>query len=173
MTDEFVDKLCAMLSTHEGRKAWMYPDTAGNVTVGVGHMIPSPDAATQLGFTDANLNPAPEEDVVNGWNFVKSSNQEYKALTLADSKINNLLMGDVVNFYLVLIQTFPKFESYPEPAQLGLYDMVFNLGSFRTFPRFAAAVLQQNWASAAAECQREGVGATRNQDTKNQFLECT
>jgi len=172
MTDEFKAKLIDMLSTHEGRKAWMYPDTAGNVTVGVGHLIFSSSAATQLGFTDVNLDTASEEDVVNGWNFVKSSNQEYKSLILADSAIDNLLMGDVSHFYLVLIQTFPAFESYPEPPQLGLYDMVFNLGSFRAFPRFGAAVLNRNWASAAAECQREGIGAARNQDTKNQFLEC-
>ena len=172
MTPEFTDKLIAMLSAHEGRKAWMYSDTAGNVTVGVGHLIPNQDAATLLGFTDASGNPALEDDVINGWNYVKVSHQGYAALTLPDVAIDNLLMGDVAHFYPVLIQTFPDFMDYPEPAQLGLYDMVFNLGSFAKFPRFTAAVLSQNWTLAAAECQREGIGAARNQDTKEQFLEC-
>ena len=172
MTDETKQKLIVMLSAHEGRKAWMYPDTANNVTVGVGHLLATAGAALQLGFSDARGEAAMEDDVTNGWNYVKTSNQEYKLLTLTDSQIDNLLMGDVACFYHVLIQTFPAFETYPEPAQLALYDMVFNLGSFRAFPRFGAAVLNRNWASAAAECQREGIGAARNQDTKNQFLEC-
>ena len=114
MTDEFKAKLIDMLSTHEGRKAWMYPDTAGNVTVGVGHLIFSSSAATQLGFTDVNLDTASEEDVVNGWNFVKSSNQEYKSLILADSAIDNLLMGDVSHtssIFYTFSHTFSAFRT--------------------------------------------------------------
>ena len=39
---------------NEGRYAWMYLDTRHNVTVGIGHLLPSPAAAEALPFVDAD-----------------------------------------------------------------------------------------------------------------------
>ena len=172
MTEEFTAKLISLLSQHEGRKPFMYADSAGYVTVGVGHLLAKPENALGLGFIDENELVASDSQVTNAWNYVKASKSYYRGLTLPSDKIDNLLMEDVSRFYPVLIQTFPAFDSYPEPAQLALYDMVFNLGSFVKFPRFRAAVQAQNWEQAAAECHREGISDSRNNDTRQQLSEC-
>ena len=172
MTPEFQQKLIAMLSKHEGRVPWMYPDAVQNVTVGVGHMIPSANDAVLLGFIDGDESTVTEDEIMNGWNYVKASGKPYKTLILPSDTIDSLLLKDIAIFYPVLIQTFSLFESYPEPARLALYDMVFNLGGFRKFPRFKSAVQDQNWTLAAQECNREGIGASRNEDTKELLLQC-
>jgi len=43
-------KLKEMLLESEANIPWMYCDSRGNVTVGIGHLIPNAEAATKLPF---------------------------------------------------------------------------------------------------------------------------
>jgi hypothetical protein len=65
------------------------------------------------------------------------------------------------------------YEGLPDPAKMALLDMAYNLGPaglLRGYPRMLRAVESGNWAQAAAECGRGGIGAARNGWTKAQFL---
>jgi hypothetical protein len=56
---------------------------------------------------------------------------------------------------------------------MALLDMAYNLGPaglLKGYPRMLSAVEAGDWAQAAAECVRGGIGAARNAWTKQQFL---
>jgi hypothetical protein len=67
----------------------------------------------------------------------------------------------------------PGYDKLPDPAKLGLLDMVYNLGPgrlFSQFPRLLAAVEAGHWDQAAAMSSRRGPAPVRNEWTRQQFL---
>jgi len=62
-----------------------------------------------------------------------------------------------------------SYSDFPKPAQLGLLDMIYNLGSFADFGKLAAAVDKQDWTEAAKQCHRRGPSESRNRATKELF----
>ena len=167
MTPEFEQKLFPLLAEHEGRVRWMYPDTKGNVTVGVGHLLASPVEAAKLPFLVAGRR-ATYQEILGGWLFVRRTHQAYTPLTLADASIDLLLRKDVERFEPIVQKTFDI--PLPETALLAIWDMVFNLGSFGKFPKFVAAVRAGDWETAAAESKRRDIGVGRNKDTADALL---
>jgi GH24 family phage-related lysozyme (muramidase) len=78
----------------------------------------------------------------------------------------------VVEFTTGIRAAFPDYDSYPDPACAGIFDMAFNLGLgglTSGFPHFCRAVRARDWATAASQCQRNGIGDSRNNWTKAQF----
>ena len=67
----------------------------------------------------------------------------------------------------------PKWNTYAEPAQEALFDMAFNLGlgGLKKFPHMLRAVDAGDWATAAAQCHREGISEERNRATAALFLQ--
>jgi GH24 family phage-related lysozyme (muramidase) len=173
-------KVFTLLKGHEGCDACMYLDSEGNVTVGIGHALFTAIQAKLLPFlVTATNQPATPLEILKGWNYLKSlavvgalpnKRIRYPGLYLPEPAVERLCYADLAKFEAVLAATFPQFASYPEPVELALYDMCFNLGSFRKFPHLVMAVRNRNWVQAAAECRREKIGDQRNEDTKAQFL---
>lgn len=170
MTPEFQKKLTDLLSLNEGREKWMYLDSNRFITIGVGHALFTSSDAVRLPMrVSATGQSATRQQALYAWTALKYQQGDnpvkfHKSLFMEESDIDGLLLFDVNRLYPELIHTFPSFESYPEPARLALYDMVFNLGSFRKFVHFTPAVLAEDWDTAARECVRK-VGAERNQRT--------
>jgi GH24 family phage-related lysozyme (muramidase) len=167
----------------------MYEDTAGNVTVGVGKMLPNAAAAQKLGFVrraDPTAKPpvvagpaTPDEikadfDSVNSQPSGKLASyyKQFTKLDLPDSVISTLLNADVQSFLSSVIASFPDFNAYPAEACAAIFDMAYNLGAGKLvsdFPTFCKAVKAKDWATAAKECQRGGIGDSRNAWTKAQL----
>ncbi len=177
------------LNEFEGSYSYMYEDTAGNVTVGVGKMLPNAAAAQKLGFV-RRANPTAKPPVVAGpatpdeikadFDSVNSQPsgklasyyKQFTKLDLPDSVISSILNADVQSFLSSVIASFPDFNSYPAEACAAIFDMAYNLGAGKLvsdFPTFCKAVKAKDWATAAKECQRGGIGDARNAWTKAQL----
>ena len=162
----------------------MYLDTVGKVTVGVGNMLPSIEAAHALPFIHADDKQAAYADEV-GAEFELVSAQKkgmlaknYKKFTrliLTDDYIDKLLEIRLGKFEKQLRIDFPDYDQYPEKARMGLVDMAFNLGNkglVSKFPTFSKGARKRDWLACAAECKRQGISDTRNEEVASLFLEC-
>lgn len=174
---------------HEGRIPWMYLDTVGRVTVGVGHMIPSADAALTVPFVDPASGSKAQPDAIRaGYAAVAAARasvgrvagafQGLSALRLDDDGIAAVFAAD---FDRIVGRTRDLFEavgggldSYPDPAQLAVIDMAFNLGPdglYGKFPSFRTKGLAPRaFDVAASESRRGGISDERNKWTFDQLM---
>ena len=175
-------KATAMLKEFEGSVPYMYLDTRGLVTVGVGHMIPSAADAKKLKFFHRKgRKHATPDEIATEYDRVDAMDQGHAAsfygpsaqLEMHQHEITSLLMHQIRGFETKLKANFPQFDTYPEDAQLGLLDMAYNLGTSKlisSFPTFCKAVKARDWKTAAAECHRNGPSDERNNKVKQLFL---
>ncbi len=174
------------LKEFEGSIPYMYLDTGGNVTVGVGNLLASAADAQQLGFvTRANPRATAESataaqiqtdfDSVNQQapGKVASFYRQFTKLDLPDAIITSLLNSRLTDFEARLVAAFPDFNSYPDEVCAALVDMGYNLGVAgltSKFPTFCKAVKNRDWAAAARQCHRAPpVNSDRNDWTEAQF----
>ncbi len=177
------------LKVFEGSVSYMYLDTTGNVTVGVGKMLPNAAAAQKLGFIrrpDPLAKPpvlpgtATADEIKADYDNVKKQSsgklftyyKQFTKLDLPDSVIDTLLRADVTQFTTSVTATFPDFATYPNEACAAIFDMAYNLGIGKLtsqFPTFCKAVKDKDWTTAAKECNRTGISDDRNTWTKAQF----
>src|SRR5436190_1761603 len=99
-------RLLAMLRDAEGTLPHMYLDTAGMVTVGVGHMTPDAEAAQKLTFVvRSSGSTATEEQIAADYENVSrqqkgmsaSHYQQFTKLDMKSSAIDALLSADVAS----------------------------------------------------------------------------
>src|SRR5215475_2926641 len=177
----YLDDSLTNLTEFEGVVPWMYLDTKGLVTVGVGQMLPDAASAQSLAFTDPSGQPATQDAIQSDYDRVSALApgkcpgfyHTSTSLVLPDPAIDMLLMKRVTDFDDQLRERFQAYASFPDPAKLGLLDMIYNLGRdglFQHFPHFMAAVDKQDWLAAAANCHRVGPSQARNDWTRQQFL---
>ncbi len=159
----------------------MYVDTTGNVTIGIGKLISSAHAATQMPFVHrATGEPATDDEIRN--EFFAISNQpagrrasyyrKFTNLVLGDATIRSLARDHVDENRQQILQLFPNFDSFPDNVQVAIYDMVYNLGIGglrRKFPKFVAAIRRGDWNAAADESSRSQVSEDRNQRTEDRL----
>src|ERR1700739_1906291 len=103
------------LKEFEGVSSYMYLDTAGNVTVGVGKMLPDATAAQKLAFVrrmDPSTQPPPlagpatADEIKADFDNVKKQiagkiatyYKQFTRLDLPDGVIDSLLQAEVVRF---------------------------------------------------------------------------
>lgn len=182
----YVDDALQQIEAFEARIPWMYLDPEGNVTVGVGLMLPDVAAAQALTFytkgTTANY-AASVNAIAADYSRVKASSMGFSAdyyywpnsCILDDADITALLRKVVVANDAELASHFPNYADFPDPAKLALLDMAYNLGPERLFSeyiRMGAAVGEQEWLQCAADCGRDSklpAFAKRNAWTRAQF----
>jgi GH24 family phage-related lysozyme (muramidase) len=178
----YLEEYAAQCKVFEGCVGWMYLDTVGKVTVGVGNMLPDVTAALMLPLrsqSSGDLAGAPA--VIRDYARVQGLREgmaaraywEYEALVLAPEDIEELLMRRLDEFDETLRRDFGGYDGYPDAVKMALLDMIYNLGEgklMRTYPGFDAAVRAKDWPQAAAECHRNGPSDARNEWTKQQFL---
>jgi GH24 family phage-related lysozyme (muramidase) len=178
------------LKEFEGSVSYMYLDTGGNVTVGVGEMLPNAAVAQKFAFVrraDATAKPpvlpgpATADEIKADFDNVKKQTpgklasyyKQFTKLDLPQSVIDSTLNAEVTQFTVGLTARFPEFPLYPAEACAGLFDMAYNLGISKLtslFPTFCKAVKDKDWATAAKECKRgDPTPDDRNDWTKAQF----
>jgi GH24 family phage-related lysozyme (muramidase) len=168
-----ISALKRLVEEAEGRVAHMYQCSRGHVTVGVGHLIPSAHDA-------ALLDLVPVTEAVEDWHRVKlapaglraSAYAEYCRSRMSDAAIDALLDKDVWQRVRALRARLP-YDGYPEPVQLAVFDMAYNLGlaGFEKYEKLRAALDRGDWLAAADECHRRGISEARNARTAAWFRE--
>ena len=170
----------AKIREFEGSVPWMYLDTVGKVTVGVGLMLINEMAATVLPFTMSGR-PATLDEISREFARVSAMKKGQIAksyynklgLELPEQTIEAKLRDALEGFEGYLRSHVHGYDGLPDAAKLALLDMIYNLGPGRLFaeyPRLIAAVEQGDWKAAAQASLRRGPSALRNLWTKQQFL---
>ncbi|MFZ5244135.1 glycoside hydrolase family protein [Enterobacter bugandensis] len=172
------------LKKHEGFKNTMYKDTAGNITVGIGHLLANAAMAASLPFTRTNTIHAHGDDIesevsiskgdiTSAFNAFKTDSKKAPLnMHLSNDAIIGQCISDVQTTVSGLKGLYAGFDSFPNSAKTALVDMGFNLGIPRLhseFPKFNSAVNRKDWNTAANESHRTGIGEGRNNDTKGQL----
>lgn len=176
----YLEQSLEKLKEFEGSVPWMYRDTVGKVTVGVGLMLPNAEAAQSLPFLANNRSATPQEIAaeytrVDAMTMGKAA-AFYKipsSLELTQQTIDAKLLTVLQDFEANLRAEFPAYDTFPHAIKLALLDMIYNLGPaglFKGFPHLVSAVQSGNWSLAAAHCTRRGPAPSRNDWTKQQFL---
>lgn len=175
----YLDESLAKLEWFEGSIPWMYLDTRGHVTVGVGLMVPNAAAAEKLPFMIGNR-AATSTEIATEFARVEAMPMGRPALfyrhagglTLEKQDIDSLLRTVVEGFEGELRAKLSGYDGFPDNVKMALLDMAYNLGPLALvhgYPTLIAAVEAGNWAKAAANCFRHGPGAVRNQWTQDMF----
>jgi GH24 family phage-related lysozyme (muramidase) len=176
----YIEQSLAKLKEFEGCVPWMYRDTVGKVTVGVGLMLPTAAAANALPFALLGTAASPaaitgDFERVSGMAegrpavFYRSTSSPLITLETIDARLLAILNG----FEASLRDALHGYDLFPAAVKLALLDMSYNLGPaglLAGYPRMLAAVEQGHWALAATECLRHGPSAIRNAWTRDQFL---
>jgi GH24 family phage-related lysozyme (muramidase) len=166
-----VGDMYADLSPLEGIVGHMYRDAAkeGNVTVGVGNLIPSLEAAQKLEFSNMDAMPvrkATADEIKVAWNAVMAKppalpSSEYRhspTIALSDTAIVDLFTKRFTNEFLPAAQhRFSGFDQFPKCARRGIVEMLYALGPTKfdaQFGLFIAAVKNGNWREAANQTLR-------------------
>ncbi|MEE8300976.1 MAG: hypothetical protein V3S24_00920 [Candidatus Tectomicrobia bacterium] len=177
----FAEELREMIKTGEGCIPHMYLDTVGKVTVAVGQMMPTATDAETLTFvrrdtgasaTAAEIRADFESVAQQTQGRIASSYKQFTQLDMPEQAIDILLDRRIDEFQVGLRRDYSDYDSYPEPAKLGMIDMAFNLGNqglVSKFPTFTRAARAQDWRACANECRRNGISDTRNAETKQLF----
>ena len=176
----YLEQSLEKIKEFEGSVPWMYLDTVGKVTVGVGLMLANEIAAHALPFA-AETGPATRDEVAQEFSRVSAMKKGQLArfyfskqgLHLTDEIIDGKLRETLEGFEGYLRSYLKGYDALPDSAKLALLDMIYNLGPGRLFaeyPRFIAAVERGDWRTAANTSQRRGPSAARNAWTKQQLL---
>lgn len=172
-----------LIEPFEGRIPHMYLDSEGYVTTGVGNLLATAQAAIALVWNWRDQEGEPGEvEISDEWQRVHRAvagmdAHVYRRLTtmdLVDSEITRLFNRRVDEFETSLQHAFPAFAAWPEPAQLAVLDMAFNLGAAalaNRWPKLKACLLRQDWINAAANCHRPQSREARNLVVRNLFFE--
>lgn len=182
-TPEYLLDYVPILKQWEGNVLWMYLDTEGNVTTGVGFMIPTMVEACYYDFYTPVGTLATPSQIAGDWMRVKRLESgrlpDYyvsaEGLTLKQADIDTRLLVILSETDSNLTRDFVGFESWPNNAKMAAVDMDYNLGDAKlrgTYPRFDAAADRQDFAAMGVECNREGISQARNEWTKSMFLSC-
>lgn len=164
----------------EGETDFMYLDTEGRVTVGVGFMMPNEEAAVSFPFLDFDDNPASAEQKRAEWRkinalakgHVASWYEDSTELYLPDDFISSHLRTLFAVNFTELNRIFPEYGDYPSAARIALQDMIYNLGmtNFNNFVKLKAAVNRRDWEAAAGESHRKIRDESRNDAVRDLFL---
>jgi len=168
---------------------YMYLDTRGFVTVGVGNMLPNAAAAQALAFVKRKDGAAAtaaeiktEYDKVAALDFGNYKATWYKdktTLDLPEVDCWRLLKKRVDDEFLpALKDEFTGWDELPVVVKRALLDMAFNLGmgdakkgsGLRGFKKLKTSVEAADWKKAATQCHRSGPSDDRNNWTRDLFL---
>jgi GH24 family phage-related lysozyme (muramidase) len=159
---------------HEGEVAFMYLDTKGLVTTGIGNLIDPMSLATPLPFQLKAVNKlkapagraATRLEIETEWKFIKNHPQRQKLITgghrlcepetdleLSDANRAQLFSRKSTSNERQLRGAFPDYDWWPADAQLGLMAMAWGLGAGfpARWPKFSAACKRKDFDAAAAD----------------------
>jgi len=165
-TREAVDDLVRW----EGAIPWLYLDTKGLVTVGIGFLVKTVEAALLLPFYDTFTSTGATDGAIRrDFERVARAGQttgalprrpagyyrEPNGLRLRDSEMRGLAATKLVTIYVPgIVALLPEFDTYPAPVKRALIDLSWNLGvaGLGKFGNLLACCKDRDWQGAALEC---------------------
>jgi GH24 family phage-related lysozyme (muramidase) len=172
----FVDEL----RRWEGWIPWLYLDTRGNVTVGMGFLVKTVADAQELPLWNGHqlASSAAIKDAFESVSRMKPGlvAVKYKRLphlTLSEDEIRTRAERRLATeFTPGIVKLLPEFATFPPHAQSALVDLAWNLGvnGLGNFRHLLAACEAKDWTEAAAQCRRRTSRDERNAWTRDQFL---
>ena len=185
-----LNQLLEDLIQREGLLTNGYRDSTdhGGFTVGVGNMVPSDAACAQLPWLRPDGRQASPAEARACYAAVMAMPPKLDAhayakasdLRLSEDVCRDLCISRLQREFLPgLRRLFGGFDGYPAPAVRALVDMIYNLGEGReaeatglaAFVNLRAACARGAWKRAAAESHRSTCRQTRNDWTRDRFLE--
>lgn len=167
----------------EARLPYMYLDSKGYVTTGIGNLIDStklPLTAPTDAERSASLatvgrmtwlrnsdgGSAGSDEIAAEWDTVKSRMDlaprggghfapPVTTLSIDDDEIDRIVFErlDQMEAFLKKRPPFADFDSWPADAQLGVLSMAWGMGPAFNFPRFQGFAAVEDWENAATECR--------------------
>ena len=148
-----LDAIQKLIARHEGSRATVYVDTAGNPTVGIGF----------------NLNRSNAQAAISAIG-VDYDKLRAGVVSLTQAQITALFLSDVAGAISDARRLVSNFDALPSPQQQVVVDMIFNLGAagFAEFKQTIAAIETGNFSLAAEDmidsawCGQVGTRCTDN-----------
>lgn len=134
-----IDRAMGFIEPFEGRRHRAYRDSRGYLTIGVGFNLDRAGAAEDVN----RLLPGV------GYRAIRRGD-----LSLTDAQIDVLLRHDTRRAMDTARRQVAGFDSLPVEAQLIVIDMTFNTGSLHKWRKLRAALVRQDYASAADAMHR-------------------
>lgn len=124
------------IQRHERREMRVYKDPLGVPTIGEGINMLDSDVPRLCANCGANY-----DRLLSGADALTGAQADY------------LYEQKAIQTVEWLTKLFPAFFTYTQPRQIALLDMGYNLGEpkFRQFRMMISAILEGNWAEAAAQ----------------------
>ncbi len=180
------------IKRHEGEIAFMYLDTKGLVTTGIGNLIDPISLAVPIPFQFKANNRhkvaagkmATHQEIETEWKFLKNHTNKAAfirggaraiepetSLELNAANRQNLFNAKSASNERKLVNHFPDFHAWPADAQIGLMAMAWGLGPGfpPKWPKFTKACKAQDFDAAAANSSIRTWRKERNDDSVRLF----
>jgi GH24 family phage-related lysozyme (muramidase) len=178
----YIEVFVALLGQpdRENNVSWLYRDSVGKMTVGIGTMLPNLAASQELNWYRPGEYPATPEDIAADWARVAAINVGYSAqhyhsidgLYMLQADILFRAENDVRHFDNALAGNLPWYYLLPDSVKMAMLDIAYNVGEqgiLKGFPKMLAALQAHNWPLAAVESKRPQLSIARNDWTANQI----
>lgn len=188
MSPAFLGMAKAHFEPHEGNVPYMYRCTNPQVavTAGIGHLFATEESATLVRWErlDGSPRPVTRSEIIEAYRKVAAMPHGRLAsfyapattIRLSQATIEALFERDIRNGIEFLMRQFPEWDTWPDPAQLGMLDMVYSVGTRMfgnvrpyAYPKLIAAARRQDWATCAQECGRINQPPRREKATRALF----
>lgn len=171
------------LKQHEGIKNHAYLDSKGILTIGIGNNVSKRENFMALNLINTKdghtLSPTEKENlytqIMDDIALKKFSEGNYSQYCLMDAEIENKFNQQLEQSYHELERKIPDFQTLPIPAQQALLDMQFNMGNYKfsetKWPKLFSAIRNKDWEMAANDSHRRDIQKSRQNWTRNKFLD--
>ncbi len=183
------DDMKGFIKRHEGNIHHFYKDTRNNVTIGVGQMIPSLEAAKKLPLYkfdgDKPFRPALQEEIDDAWYRIKAKPHGFSMPASkfdprnAATNLPNIglrvpdrefMLEQRLREGIRYIQKLtPDYATFSPARRKVISDMEFNLGpklNRQDWDRFFGAIDIGDWKRAGLESHRRGINEQRNEEAR-------
>lgn len=167
----------------EGVVSWLYADVKGLLTTGIGNLADPLPLALAMPWVHPDGKPATSIEIAREWQNVKNRPElaklghrvaaRYSTIRLTPEGIEKVVSAKLNAMARYLVGRFLDFDVWPADAQLGVLSVAWACGPAFRFPKLQAALLEQDWSTAAYECRIDTTGnpgvAPRNKANETLF----
>jgi GH24 family phage-related lysozyme (muramidase) len=173
-TDEAISRYVKNAKKWEGVVQHLYLDTKGLVTVGIGNLTNTLNAAQALPFVNSSTGQAATKgEIQTNFNAVKgmkaamvaTSYRQNPNLVLTNEEIEKLAGDRIRDEFLPQIRkVFSGFDGYPIEAKEVIVDITYNVGTgkIRSWKNLIKHAEASDWSAASEEAVVSSSSQSRN-----------
>ena len=165
---------------NEGNVPHLYGDSRGNVTVGIGHLVPDLGAAQAIALINKFTGvPATPDEVARDFEIARTLGSELASdyedptiLRLGPGEADRLFEVDFI-VHFSAADNFYSMEFLPAPVQIGLFDLAFQRGGpalVAEYVDLGGALRRRDWSRAGREANAKQT-PNRNAARQQKFQE--